>query len=181
MGHIGRWSKWKSPQGIYSLKRGEYLLTATLNNYDHRILILFYSDDGVILKADGKRFVETVFSATPSISSRFGLIPANSVLKWLKIPEGGSTGEKSSISHDKAQLILNEFDDCGDGYLSVPKLMIWLEMEPTVNSFAEAELKKVLLQVCITLVGIATRIHVLSLSHSYSMIGFKMSCDFTTC
>ncbi len=71
----------------------------------------------------------------------------NSVLKWLKIPEDGNTREMI-ISRDSVQRILTEFDDRGDGYLSLPKLMAWLERKPTRNSFAEAELKHALLQVC---------------------------------
>ncbi len=70
-------------------------------------------------------------------------------MKWLKIPEDG-TGEMG-ISRDVAQRVLEEFDDRGDGYLSLPRLMAWLEREPTRDSFAEAELKQALLQVCSTL------------------------------
>ncbi len=71
----------------------------------------------------------------------------DAVIKWLKIPKDGSTRE-NIISRDSAQRVLTEFDDCGNGYLSFPKLMAWLERNPTPNSFAEAELKHALLQVC---------------------------------
>ncbi len=130
-------------QFIHSKEVGR-VLSAPFIHYGYRarpnimmIILLFY------LWHYYKTGEGAVPMTTPSISSRFGLISVNSVMKWFKIPEDG-TGEMG-ISRDVARRVLAEFDERGDGYLSLPRLEAWLEGEPTRNSLAEAELKQAFL------------------------------------